>query len=92
MLRVTVDCQARSKEKLHNHFNMALTAVSLAKAAYYLSLPKQQRESFSMADIKIRHMNALLTNRIFSNLAINPNCEKYQQVYEDCLTFGRLRA
>lgn len=84
--------QARSKEKLYTHFNVALTAVSIAKAAYHLSLPKKQRESFSMMDIKMQHMNALITNRIFSNLAIDPSCEKYQQTYEDCLNFGRLRA
>ncbi|MCU7551151.1 hypothetical protein OCK74_18670 [Chitinophagaceae bacterium LB-8] len=28
------DCQARSEQKLHTHFNMALTAVSLDRAAY----------------------------------------------------------
>ena len=86
------DCQARSKQKLHSHFNIALTAVSVAKAAYYLPVPKRQQAGFSMADIKMRHMNELLTNRIFSNLAIEPSCEKYQQAYENSLTFGRLRA
>ena len=45
-----------------------------------------------MMDVKMMHMNALLTNRFFSNLAINPSCEKYRQAYEDCLNFGRLRA
>ena len=86
------DCQARSKQKLHSHFNIALTAVSVAKAAYYLSLPKQQREGFSMADTKMMHMNELITERIFSNLNIDLSCKKYQKAYEDCLNFGRLRA
>ena len=85
-------CQARSKEKLHTHFNMALTAVSIAKAAYYLSLPKKQREGFSMMDIKMRYMNELIANRIFSNLEIDLSCQKNKQVYEDCLYFGRIRA
>ncbi len=86
------DSQARSKQKLHNHFNIAMTAVSVAKAAYYLPVPSRQREGFSMADIKMMHMNELITHRIFSNLAIDPSCKKYQQAYEDCLNFGRLRA
>ena len=86
------DCQARSKQKLHSHFNMALTAVSVAKAAYYLPVPKQQRESFSMMDVKMMHMNELITHRIFFNLDINPSCKKYQQAYENSLNFGRLRA
>ena len=85
-------CQATGKQKLHNHFNIALTAVSIAKAAYYLSLPKRPEEGFSMMDVKMIHMNALLTNRIFSNLDINPSCQKYQQAYENSLNFGRLRA
>jgi hypothetical protein len=85
-------CQARSEQKLHNHFNLALTAVSVAKAAYYLSLPKKEREGFSMADIKMKYMNELLTKRIFHNLDLDPSCEKYKWIYEDSLNFGRLRA
>jgi hypothetical protein len=86
------DPQARSRQKLHTHFNITMTAVSVAKAAYYLSLPQKQRESFSMADIKMMHINELMTNRIFANLDIDPSCKKYQQTYQDCLNFARLRA
>lgn len=86
------DCQARSKEKLHTHFNIALTAVSLAKCVYWLPLPEEQRGSFSMADIKMLHMNQLLTTRIFDNLELDPNEQKIKQLYDDCLNFGRLRA
>jgi hypothetical protein len=86
------DCQARSKEKLNNHFNIAMTAVSLAKAAYFLSLSRKEREGFSMADVKMIYMNELITNRIFSILDIDPCCEKYKQPYEDCLNFARYRA
>jgi len=45
---------ARDKQKLNIHFNIALTVVSVAKAAYYLLVPKEQRGNFSMADIKMR--------------------------------------
>lgn len=86
------DCQARSKEKLNTHFNMALTAVSLAKCAYWLPLPKEQRGSFSMADIKMWHMNQLLTDRIFDKLELELNNTKIKQLYNQCLNFGRLRA
>jgi Transposase DDE domain len=85
-------CQARSKQKLYNHFNLSMTAVAVAKAAYYLSLPQKERGSFSMADIKMQQMNELFAQRIFHNLDINLNCEKYQQAYENALNFGRLRA
>jgi hypothetical protein len=86
------DCQCRDKQKLHSHFNMAMTAVSIAKAAYHFSVPKEQRGSFSMADIKMRHMNQLITKRIFSNLDVDLNCEKIKNIYNQCLNFGRLRA
>lgn len=86
------DCQARSKQKLHMHFNLALTAVSLAKVVYWLPLPEEQRGSFSMADIKIQHMNQLITNRIFTNLELNLSDGKIKQLYHQCLNFGRLRA
>lgn len=85
------DCQARTKEKLHTHFNVALTAVSLARCAYWLPLPAEERGSFSMADVKMMHMNRLLTNRIFDNLNLKLSDKKIKHLYEDCLNFGRLR-
>ena len=30
------DCMARDEQKLHTHFNIAMTVVSVAKVAYYL--------------------------------------------------------
>jgi len=86
------DCQARDEQKLHTHFNIAMTAVSIAKAAYHLSVSKEQRGSFSMADIKMWHMNQLITKRIFSNLGVDLSCEKIKSIYNQCLNFGRLRA
>ncbi len=86
------DCQARDKQKLDTHFNIALTAVSIAKAAYYLFVPTDQRGSFSMADIKMQHMNKLITKRIISNLAVDPSSRKIKRIYNQCLTFGKLRA
>ena len=86
------DCQARDEQKLNTHFNIALTAVSIAKAAYYVSIPHEQRGSFSMADIKMLHMNQLITKRIFSNLAVDLSSRKIKRIYNQCLNFGRLRA
>ncbi len=86
------DCQARSKQKLNTHFNIALTVVSLAKAAYWLPLPDEPTGSFSMADIKMWHINQLSTNRIFDNLDLDLRERKIKQLYDECLNFGRLRA
>ena len=62
------ECQARSENKLYFHFNMALSVVSVAKAALWLSLPKEKREAFSMRNIKLMYYNKIITERIFSNL------------------------
>jgi hypothetical protein len=86
------DCMARDKEKLHTHFNISMTVVSIAKAAYHLSVPAEQRGGFSMADIKMLYMNQLVTKRIFSNLALDLSCRKIKRIYNHCLNFGRLRA
>lgn len=84
------DCQARSQKKLHNHFNIAMTAVSIAKVAYYLSQPAGGRGSFPMADIKMMHMNMLITNRIFNNLGLDLSCRKIKRIYTKSLNFGRI--
>jgi hypothetical protein len=86
------DCMARDANKLHTHFNVAMTVVSIAKAAYHLSVPMEKRRSFSMADIKMMHMNELITKRIFSNLDLDLSCRKIKRIYNQCLNFGRLRA
>ncbi|MEN6363244.1 MAG: hypothetical protein ABFC90_11490 [Bacteroidales bacterium] len=44
--------QSRSKNKLDFHFNMALTALNVAKVEDRLSIPKERRGAFSMANIK----------------------------------------
>lgn len=86
------DCMARDEQKLHTHFNIAMTVVSIVKAAYHLSVPQAQRRSFSMVDIKMIHMNQLITKRIFSNLALDLSCRKIKRIYDQCQNFGRLRA
>ena len=53
------DCQARSENKLHFHVNASLTAVSLAKALHYLNLLKEERDSFSMIDVKVIEFTSL---------------------------------
>ncbi|NJO01282.1 MAG: transposase [Bacteroidia bacterium] len=64
--------QARDKDKLHFHFNIALTSVSVMKAAHYLNLPKEDRTSFSMASLKVLYHNELLLNKFFEAFAIEP--------------------
>ena len=86
------ECHARSENKLYFHFNMALSSVSVAKAAVWLSLPKQKREAFSLRTIKLMYYNKIITDRIFSNLALDLNCRKIKRLHNQCLNIGSLVA
>jgi hypothetical protein len=81
-------CQARNEKKLHFHFNTSLTAINIAKITHWLTVPKQEREAFSMADIKTIHHNELLLKRFFSVFAIRPNLHENQKKIEELLYYG----
>jgi len=85
-------CQARSTEKLHFHINTALTCVSLAKAAYHLTIPVDQRGAFSIADVKTNYANDLLFNRIICWSGITPNHKIIKIVRNKVKAFGRRAA
>jgi len=72
------------------HVNASLSTVSLAKAIHYLPVPKEERESFSMLDIKTLYFNQYITDLIFSKLALDLSCKKIRQLYDECLSIGRL--
>ena len=77
------DCQARSAEKLDFHFNTALTTVSLAKVAYHLSIPAEQRGAFSMHNIKTHAANQLLLHKVFLAYGIDPQQAKNNPLYAE---------
>jgi Transposase DDE domain len=81
-------CQAREEDKLHFHFNTALTTVSVMKAVHYLSLPKEERETFSMASLKVRYHNELLLQKFFEAYAIDPKQHINQPKYNQLINFG----
>src|SRR4051812_46428100 len=85
-------CQARCEQKLYFHFNMALSTVSVAKAATWLSLPKEKRGAFSLRNIKLLYYNKMMTETIFSNLALDLSCKKIKRLYNRCLNIGSLAA
>ena len=72
------DCQARSKNKLNFHFNTALTAVIFAKITHWLTIQKEDRGAFSIADVKIVYHNKLLLDLFIEAFAINTNSKKNQ--------------
>ena len=86
------NCQARDREKLHFHFNISLTAVSVAKAIHWLSIEKNKRKAFSLHNIKTMNHNALLLNLFFRTFAVKPNLLKNNQNVKELLEFGTIAA
>jgi hypothetical protein len=85
------DCQARSKNKLHFHFNASLTTVNIAKIQW-LDNRKSDDEPFSMANFKTVCHNMLLINRFFSVFAINPNLPKNRNKVNKLYKYGLIAA
>ena len=85
-------CQSRQAESLDFHFNTALSAVSIAKALHWLSLPAEQRGPFSMADIKTQYFNELMLELFFSAYGINPHRAKNNPAYKALFEFGKIAA
>jgi len=81
------DCQARSKNKLHFHFNAALTTINLAKM-HWLDTRKSDDEPFSMANFKTVFHNMLLLDRFFSVFAIDPNSQINQSKIKELYHYG----
>lgn len=88
-------CQARTKEKLFFHLNTAITCVSIAKVAYHINEFKmdcENRNPFSIDDIKNRLTNDFLFNRIISMFGFNPNSNKINQLRKQFSWFGNKAA
>lgn len=86
------DSQARSENKLHFQFNASLTSINIAKAIHWLSIPKEKRGAFSMADIKTMNHNALLLNRFFDVFGIYPYSAKNQNYVKELILYGTMAA
>jgi hypothetical protein len=65
-------CQSTNPTKIENHVNLALGAVSVAKAAHWLPQEKEQRGPFSMAELKTYYHNLAMVERFSIALNLNP--------------------
>lgn len=88
-------CEARSKNKLDFHWNMSLTAINIAKIAYWV--PEKDKKpnkevAFSMNDIKTQNYNELLLTRFISMFGIKPELEKNKRKIKRFLEFGKITA
>jgi len=86
------DCQARSENKLHFHFNAALSSINLAKTSHWLPISKLERKAFSISSVKTMYHNQLLLNQFFSVFGICPNKKKNQTKVREILRYGTIAA
>lgn len=84
-------CQARCENKLYLHLNMSLTAVGVAKVAHHCS-EKQNKKTFSMANIKTIHLNELTLEMFLDNFQINPENEEINSKIRKLLNIGTIAA
>ena len=85
-------CQSRQEQALEFHFNCALTTLNIAKAMHWLSIPKEQRNAFSMADIKTQYINELVLDKIISFYGKDPNIEKNNPEIKKLYQLGKIAA
>lgn len=85
-------CQARSENKLYFHFNTALSAVNIAKAAHYINLPLTERKAFSLADIKTQYFNEQMLHLFFTNFQIEADLKENEAAIQQILNYGRMAA
>ena len=85
-------CQSRQEKALDFHFNLSLTSLNIAKCLHWLNIPKEDRNAFSMADIKTQYINELVLDRIISIYGKDPNVEKNNPKIRELYQLGRIAA
>jgi len=86
------DCQARSENKLHFHFNASLTAVSVAKVAHFFEMSRDGVPTYSLADVGMAYFNEFFADFFFSRLDIEPKSEKIAAALPSLLSFGLIHS
>ena len=83
------DCQARSEQALHNHFNASFTALNVLK--WQDRQISSHRNPISIASWKRRCFNMLFMERIFSNSAFDLSFIKSTPDYRELCNFGEIK-
>lgn len=82
------DCQARDEKALDFHFNMAMSALNLAKLDLLLQHDPKQTFVFSLRSYIHKNFSHKLLNRLLSNLALDLTCIKVRHAFNHALLFG----
>ena len=82
--------QARSRAKLHFHFNASLSALTLGKLEARQRRSADSPAGFSMASVKRRAFNEHLLERISEHLAQGHSLDKSSPGYEALCDYGTI--
>ena len=85
-------CQARSKNKLHFHFNATLTSVSIAKCILRYGVPTNKEIPLSISNVKVEFQNRNMLKRIFSIYGFDHKLIKINRRHRQVLDFGKIAA
>lgn len=86
------DSQSRQENALDFHFNITFSTLNIAKALHWLSIPKEDRPAFSMADIKTQYINELVLDKLISIYGKVPSVEKENPKIRALYQLGRIAA
>ena len=85
------DCQARSKEALHFHFNASFTALNLVKIQDQLDRTDDEKiRPFSMASYKARYHNETMIDIFFPMLAPGVTLNKSTPIFKEAVNYGAI--
>ena len=85
-------CQSTDEKVLHAHWNTALTTINVAKALQWKQEPNQTDKTFSIQDIKTLYFNQLYLNKFSSAFGIDTESDKYYDIANELLTWGKMAA
>ena len=85
-------CQSTDAKVLHNHWNLALTVLNIAKAFHHFAKDIKQRKAFSIENIKNLYINRLYLNTFISAFGISTDNEKNSLIMRKLFTKGNRAA
>lgn len=83
-------CQSINKEKLDYHFNVSLTAVSLAKSDFFAN-KNNENAPFSMRNIKLDNFMKLLIEKIIINSENTTFTKNINHIFDKWMVYGKVR-
>tara|TARA_B100000949_G_scaffold231099_1_gene242716 strand:- start:21 stop:1217 length:1197 start_codon:yes stop_codon:yes gene_type:complete len=86
------DAQTRDAQRLHFHFNAALTILNIAKIERRKAQPDDQPMAYSIASVKACYFNELFLQRFFSTFGWDGSWLKKSPLYPSLREFGRIAA